>query len=642
MTIRGVNIALAALVVCGWPAAPGFAQSTAFSDQTASAGINFTTSVPIEVAGQPHWPGGTVGDFNRDGWPDVFLLGGSGVVDALYMNNGDGTFTDRAATWGVNLLHRGHGATCGDYNNDGWLDIYITSSGDMSGNDRRGQHILYENNGNGTFANVAGAAGVNDTSADVITTSPAFGDYDLDGDLDLIVCQWANGNMGNRLFRNNGNGTFTDSTDTAGILQGDTRCFAPRFVDMDGDRYPELIMVSDFSTSVYYINDTDGTFTDGTAASGTGLETNGMGITTADFNRDGLMDYYATSIYRDSGGARNGNFVYINQGSHFFSELLEADGAKNGGWSWGAEALDFNNDGWQDIAVTNGWFQSEFQLEPTYLFRNNGDLTFNEVHAAAGLVSTHEGRSIMRLDYNRDGDMDLLIVSINAPVQLFRNDLSGPGTNWIEIKFDTSQTAGLAPDGIGSRVQVTTGGVHQYDYVSRGTTFLGGSEMLTHFGLGTATSIDQILVTWVDGATTTLTNIAANQTITISPSISGAPGVASTQGITADQLQARYNRFTGQVEIDYAPACNASNHTIYYGDLASVSSYNYAGAACFRGMSGRAMFDPGAGSSFFIVVGNTGVIEGSYGTDSASAERPEDTATAGCDLAQDLSAVCIP
>ncbi len=624
------------LVLCLLSALPAGAQS--FSDQTTAAGLNFTPSVTgPSTTNHRYYPGGAVGDFNRDGWPDLFLIGGNGVADALYINNGSGTFTDRASSWGVALLHRGRAASVGDFNRDGWQDIYITSGGDLTAADRSGQHILYRNSGNGTFTNVAVAAGVHFTSSSLTTTSSAWGDHDLDGDLDLFVMTWDPGNTGNRLFRNNGNETFTDVTVAAGIVQN-LHGYAPRFVDMNGDRYPELLLVADHLTSKYYVNNGNGTFTNRTLTSGTGLDDNGMGTNVGDYNRDGQFDWYVTSIYRDDQSTGlDGNYLYVNQGSNVFTPLPLSGGVKDGGFGWGTESLDFDHDGFIDIAETNGWVDLEYVNEPSYLFRNNGDMTFTR----SSLPKTCEGKSLMTLDYDRDGDLDLVITCWNAAVRLWRNDVSGSNRNWLEIFLDTSPVAALAPDGIGSRITAATGIVSQYFTMSRGATYLGQSQLVAHFGLGSASDVDQLAIEWTNGTTTVWNDVPANQIITVSPSIAGASGESSSPNIASQAIRASLNRATGLIDVTYTPACNSSNHTIYYGDLSQVSSYNYSGAACGRGRSGSTSFNPGGlNRAFFLIVGNTGLVEGSYGRRSPGVERPEDTATLGCDLPQDLSAVC--
>jgi hypothetical protein len=610
----------------------------AFSDRTAEAGIDHTAVLESDMDGIHMFNGGAVGDFDRDGWPDVFLLGGGGFqADTLYINNGDGTFTDHAAEWGVDKYHRGRGATVGDYDGDGWLDLFVTSSGDLSLEDRPGTHILYHNNGDGTFTDVAAQAGVNRASPyNTSATGATFGDYDLDGDLDLFVCTWQ-GYDGNKLFRNDGDGTFTDVTAAAGIdylFWG----FSPRFVDMNGDRYPELIIAADFGTSRYFVNDGDGTFTRSTS-SGTGLDDNGMGSVVADFNRDGLPDWYVTSIYRD-GTFQNGNYLYVNQGNDVFVDLPESAGAKDGGWGWGAEAIDLDHDGWVDIVETNGWVEPEFIGETAYLFRNNGDLTFSAVQGGSGFDHTGQGRSLMALDYDRDGDMDVLVTAFEGPVKLFRNELTGAGTNWIQVRLDTSSEPQLAPDGYGSRVIVDAGGVTQVDWLDGGTTYLGISESVSHFGLGSAETAD-VTVEWADGTHTILTGVPANQSITVSTAASGAPGEASPPTSSASQMRAAYDAATGSIDILYTPACGATNHTIYYGNLGAVAERAWSGSTCWIGSSGAASFRPeGSGDLFFVVVGHTGVVEGSYGRDAGGQERPESGSTAECDLPRELSSSC--
>ena len=641
---RRIATALPVLIVAAMPPAAALCAEATFSDQTVAAGLTFTPAMMTDVVMPEFYAGGSVGDFNRDGRPDLFLLGGGMVPDALFLNNGDGTFTEDGAAWGIALAHRGQGATVGDYDNDGWPDIHITSGGDLSGADRPGQHILYRNNADGSFTDVAVTAGVNQTSSeDLAHASSAFGDYDLDGDLDLFVTTWdaftpLEGNDGNRLFRNDGDGTFTDVTVAAGIVN-DFQGFAPRFADMDGDRYPELLIAADFHTSRYYINDTDGTFTNGTVASMTNMDRNGMGATIADFNRDGLMDWYVTSIYIDPPSVKDGNYLYINLGGHLFDPQTSASGVMDGGWGWGTEALDFDHDGWVDLAETNGWIASDYQTEPSYLFRNNGDLTFAEIHQSAGLIHTGQGRSLMTLDYDGDGDLDIVITAYDGPLTLFRNDISGDDANWLTVQLDTAADPTLAPDGIGSRLTATTGSVSQYFYLGGGASFLGQSQLIAHFGLGTATKVDELTIEWANGSVSVLTDVPANQPVTAGPPIAGTPGEASRFPIP-EQMQPSWNAAAGRVDLTYSPACGASNHTIYYGDLAGVGIYDYSGAACWLGSTGSASFDPGPDSVFFLIVGNSGLVEGPYGFASSLMPRPESTGAAGCDYPQDLTPTC--
>lgn len=629
---------------------PLYAQAT-FSDQTVSSGLVFTPSLDDSMAGVDMDIGGTVGDFDNDGFPDVFLLGGGGVADALFINNGDGTFTDQAASWGVAVLHRGHAATAGDYDGDGRQDIFVTSSGDMSDDPRVGQHRLYRNNGNGTFSEVAGTAGVNETSTTaLVTRGAAFGDYDLDGDLDLFVCTWMDAFQetdGNRLFENNGDGTFSDATVAAGVMALDIHGFSPSFADMDGDLYPELLIAADYSSSRYFVNDTDGTFTDATSTSGTSEDNNGMGSAIGDLNNDGLFEWFVTSIYFNVSPPNNGNYLYINQGGHLY-QAVQPIAVIDGGWGWGTAACDFDHDGFVDLAETNGWKDLEWEVESAYLYMNNGDpdasgiMTFTESHVTAGLMHTLQGRALLSLDYDRDGDMDLVITASNGSAYLFRNDITGAGTHWLEVVLDTSGDPGVAPNGFGTRLVATTGSVSRSAYVHGGASYLGRSQLVAHFGLENDAVIDQLDVYWGNGTTTTLTGLASDQILTLGPPIAGASGEASSPETPAEQMRAAHDDASGWIDVSYTVGCNATNHRIYHGDLASVGSYAWSGTVCGVGNSGAAAFDPGPGDSFFVVVATTGVVEGSYGKDSSGTERPEDTATPGCDLAQVIATGCPP
>ena len=492
----------------------------AFSDQTVAAGVDHVNPPAADHPHGPHLSPVTVGDFNNDGWPDLFVPS-LGVDPArLFINQKNGTFSEEAAAWGVADLYRGMAAAVADVDGDGWQDIYVTSSGDMTGSPNGTQHKLYKNNGNGTFSEVAAMAGVQALSATAADGyGSCFGDYDLDGDLDLITTGWMDGSNASRLFRNNGDGTFTHATDDAGIgpfLTG-VKSFGARFVDINGDRYPEIFIVADMGTTKYLINNGDGTFSDGSAGFSEMVQ-NGMGHTIADFNNDGHADYYATSIYHNTPPAwPNGNRLYLGNSDHTWNHLPESSGVWDTGWAWGCDAIDFDHDGWQDIVATNGWpSDPEWGGEQAYALRNNQDDTFTEVAASIGLIHNLEGRALVLLDYDRDGDMDIAIAALEQDFKLFRNDIVvGPTTGWLEVELNTNNVNVLAPHGIGAKITVTAGGLTQTRWMGVQNTYLGNSEMLAHYGLADATVVDEVRVDWPNGFSTVLENVAINQRLTI-------------------------------------------------------------------------------------------------------------------------------
>ena len=513
-----------------------------------TVGLLATNAPDIQCMGigQAWMTGGVgVGDFNNDGWPDLFVIGGGLAADKLFINNGDGTFTNQAATWGVAALHGGVGVAVGDYNKDGWQDIYVTSFGSPGQPGQPGKHRLYRNNGNGSFSEVAVQAGVNVTTTNVANGyGAAFGDYDLDGNLDLFVASWkdligiGNGGTGNRLFHNNGNGTFTDVTSAAlGNAMAGVWGFQPAFVDMNGDRYPEILLTGDFGTSRYLINNANGTFTNFTSASGTGVDSNGMGQTVGDFNRDGILDWYVTSIFQDNPppNIHDGNALYQGLGANLFQEISVAAGANDGGWGWGTIAVDLDRDGWTDIVEGNGRNAGEWANEREYLWRNNADGTFTEMGVAAGLDLAGDARGLVWLDADRDGDQDFIITVNNAPMRYYKNITPSKGA-WLNLKFNTATNPLLAPNGFGTRVVLSAGGQSYVQYFSGGPSYLSTSELGLYFGLGNVGIIDQLQVFWSRGQVTTLSNVAVNQFLTIAapiPSDINADGVVNVADLLA-------------------------------------------------------------------------------------------------------------
>ncbi len=524
MTRRNYRPAIVLLIV-GFVINSGFARGATltFTDQTTLAGVNATISFTGNGSAQGWLAGGAVGDFNNDGWQDIYIPTGGTSDDRLYINNGDGTFTDMAASWGLTERHQGTAAVVGDYDNDGWLDIYVTSLGGATAVQQPGKHRLLHNDGGVGFTNIAEVAGVNTSNPSAADGwGGCMGDFDLDGDLDLAVAGWRQSSQSNRVYENNGDGTFTDISDAPGLstmtsIQG----FSTRFADMDGDRYPELLFVGDFGTSRYYKNNGDGTFSDWTNQSGTGLMGTEMGQTVADFNNDGFFDWYVTTIAS--------NPLYLNQGNHTYTNAAPAAGVTNTGWGWGVVASDFNNDGLMDVSATGGGGSQRMDIYISTSPDDGQTLSFADVSVATGLAWTGPGRGLSNFDYDNDGDQDLIVFPNDSPVRIFRNDLSGSGANYLRVFLDASGASDVAPNGIGSVVVATFDGKTHYGRIDGGSNYLSHSELSAHFGLGGATVVDELRVQWQNGEVTILKNVSASQTITVAYPV-GTPGDGDGDG----------------------------------------------------------------------------------------------------------------
>jgi hypothetical protein len=449
--------------------------------------------------------GGAVGDFDNDGDQDLFVVGGSAGVDRLYINDGSGHFTEQGAGWGVARTHQGTGAAVGDYDNDGDQDLYVTSLGGPFQREP-GWNVLYRNNGDGSFTDVTSIAGVGIADAfQGDTFSGAFGDFDLDGDLDLAAAGWLGGS---RLFRNEGDGTFSDVTLSAlDVDMSTNRGFAPRFVDMDGDRYPELLWVADFFTSHYFANNTDGTFSTMTPGNGTGLDSNGMGNTIGDYDGDGHLDWYVSSRINHAQSNGSGNMLYMGGPKpHVFSEESVARGANFGYWGWGVVSIDINHDGYLDIYETNG-FDGSFETDPAILYLNDGTGSFSDHAPVCGMDVQSAGRGLLSADFDSDGDQDVVMFNNRQPMVYYMNEIdTADGANAITVDFDTSAVADLAPDGFGTRVELFSAGGSQVRYMDGGSNYLSQSELSVHFGIGADESAD-LTIKWANGGVTNLVGV---------------------------------------------------------------------------------------------------------------------------------------
>ncbi len=540
------------------PAVPGLALDptpVGFTDVTAAAGIevmHWDGVLPNQPGEVDYWymvAGVSAGDFDQDGWTDLYvtrLL----TPNSLWRNLGDGTFEDVAATAGVDFSGRSAGGMWGDVNNDGWPDLYVTVFR------RNGVNLLYINNGDGTFTEDAAARGVAMAGGeDRYYSSSAFGDYDLDGDLDLVVWEWSFTDPGNALFQNDGSGHFTEVTEAANVFGriGGREVFgwSGSFADMDNDGWVDLVTAGDFLTSRYYRNERDGTFSDRTVAGQLGTDENGMGSALGDYDHDGDLDWFVTSIWDDQVGlwGTTGNRFYRNEGDSLFSDYTDVTTTRDGDWGWGASFLDYDNDGDLDLAMTNGvnypytFIENLFNITPVRLWENIGGGLMNETGAALGFDDDRSGKGLAVLDYDRDGDQDIVIANnLEMPV-LYRND-GGNQRDWLQVALRGTLTnsAGL---GARIRVQATADSPVQMHEMTGGNNFLSQNEPIAHFGFDReVTSVAEVRVTWpASGLTQRLTDVPLNQRILVTE-----PCAGDTNGdlsIALDDLEQLLVRFGG-------------------------------------------------------------------------------------------------
>jgi hypothetical protein len=487
-------------------------------------------------------------DYDNDGWMDIFVLCGTrfadGPADAtnrLYKNNRDGTFSDVTAKAGLLRTGWPSGVCVGDYDNDGFEDLFITYWG---------ENVLYHNNGDGSFTDVTRKAGLgpNRTRWGAGCT---WIDYDRNGKLDLFVsnyldfdknraprpgentnCMFKNVqvNCGPRglptglhsLFRNNGDGTFADVTEAAGIAKIKGRYgLTPVAADFDNDGWPDIFVACDSSASLLLMNNRDGTFREeglerGAALSDDGVEQAGMGVGIGDFNLDGHLDLFKGHFTDDTNG------LYQNDGKGNFNDvtLVSGLGVETRFTGWGAGIVDLDNDGYPDLFLVTGNVYPELERKlsgypyktPRVVFRNLGNGKFEELIEAAGpgVEAQHSGRGCAFGDFDNDGDLDVLIVNLNEPPSLLRNDVRG-NNHWLKVKLVGTQSNRSA---IGARALLRYGDKQQVQEVVSQSSYCSRNDPRLHFGLGTA-NIADLEVRWPNGAKQTFRKIAADQLIII-------------------------------------------------------------------------------------------------------------------------------
>jgi hypothetical protein len=485
-------------------------------------------------------------DYDNDGWLDIFILSGSRFGDPpanasnrLYKNNRDGTFTDVTEKAGLFRTGYFYGVTVGDYNNDGYEDLFITGWG---------RNTLYRNNGDGTFTDVTKEAGLL-SAAPRFGSGCAFVDYDRDGRLDLFVSNYIQFdektiprpdqagacnylgvlvNCGPRglpyghhsLYRSNGDGTFTDVTAAAGIAKADGGFgLTVAAADFDNDGWPDIYVACDSTPSLLFRNNHDGTFTEeglerGVALSEDGMEQAGMGLGIGDFDLDGSLDIVKMHFREDT------PVLYQNDGKGNFRDVTTRSGlaVETRFVSWGTGIVDLDNDGKPDIFWVTGNIYPEVekkfphvaQKTPRVVFRNLGGGRFEELleQAGPGVEAAHSSRGCAFGDFDNDGDMDILIVNQNEPPSLLRNDLTG-GHHWIKVKLQGVKSNRSA---IGARVTVRYGDKVQAQEVMSQSSYLSVNDSRLHFGLGPAATVD-IEIRWPLGLVEKLARVAADQLI---------------------------------------------------------------------------------------------------------------------------------
>ena len=528
-----------------------------FTDKAKEAGLTMmnvfggenTKKYIIETTGT----GVAIFDYDNDGWPDIFIVNGTKLegfpagkapTNHLYHNNHDGTFTDVTEKAGLAHTGWGQGVCVGDYDSDGWEDLYVTYYG---------KNILYHNNGNGTFTDVSDKAGVAG-SGKAWGTGCAFVDYDRDGHLDLMVanyvdfdlsaapapgdrptCIWKGvpvmcGPQGlpgakNILYHNRGDGTFEDVTAKSHIDQTTGHyAFSVTTFDFDDDGWPDIFVACDSTPSILYHNNRDGTFTDvaitaGAAFNEDGRAQAGMGSTVADYNGDGRLDIFKTNFSDDTAT------LYRNNGDGTFDDVTYAAGLglNTQYLGWGTMFLDFDNDGWPDLLLVNGHVYPEvdsqhlgssFQ-EPRILYHNNGNGKFTDISATAGpgITQPISSRGLAVGDLWNDGRISAVVSNMNAPPSLLVNQVRTPN-HWVAFRTIGAKSN---RDGIGARIRMKAGARTFIDEVRSGSSFISNNDMRVHFGLGAgaASKIDWVEVRWPSGLLEKFENVSIDSIHTI-------------------------------------------------------------------------------------------------------------------------------
>jgi hypothetical protein len=463
-----------------------------------------------------HGTGAAAVDFDADGLVDLFVPQAAGVPDRLYHNLGD-RFEEIAGAVGLASTESSRVALWLDYDGDGDLDLWVANDDPLASS----SFALYRQDPGPTFVDVTVEAGV--AKAPIVLQENhhwagiCAGDINRDGYLDVYTAQWPGPG---HLFLNTGEGAFLDISDSSGVAI-ERNAHQCGMADFDGDGWTDIYVAIDFEPNLLWLNQHDGTFVDGAAAAGLANAMNDMGMAFGDFDDDGDFDLYVTNIFLpDHAQGPRHNVLLRNDslgGALDFVEISEAMGVDNGYFGWGATFMDADNDGDLDLAATNGWRSGPQLEDPSRFFDNPGDgAAFADVSGDVGFDDTNWGSALVSADFDRDGDLDLvqacMPTEIAAQLRLLMNQPPGDANNYLVVKPRTSGPNHFA---IGALVRAHVGGRTMLRRIAAGTSYMGQEPMEAFFGVGAASVVDWVTIDWPDGASTTLSNVAVNQELTV-------------------------------------------------------------------------------------------------------------------------------
>ena len=555
-SLKAIALTVLACVSIGWsvslavPSPVRTKPRILFENMLRSSGIHFlldNSATPEKYQAETMAGGVAMFDYDNDGLLDIYFTNGARLPDMdktaarfhnrLFRNNGNGTFTDATNQAGVQGARYAIGAAAADYDNDGHQDLFVTGANGYQ---------LFHNNGDGTFTDVTERAGLTKTHPELrnaFSSSAGWFDYDNDGRLDLFVVnylQWSSAQdpvclekgiraycspnsyagLPNLLFHNNGDGTFTDVSEASGIFQHIGKGMGVAFADYDNDGLVDVFVSNDSFRNFLFHNRGDGTFTEvgllaGIAYDQDGKSVAGMGVDFRDIDNDGLPDLFETDMIGDNyllfHGAGKGHFEDRTFASRVAAETSRLTG-------WGTGIFDFDNDGWKDIFTANAAIQSNSEAVDNIpyklansLLRNNGDGSFTDVSASAGLTLPEAHRGAAFGDLNNDGRVDVVTNNLNAAPEILMNRSPGAG-HWLLIRLSGTVSN---RDGLGAKLMLTTASGLQYNYATTSVGYGSSSDQRVHFGLGAATRAQRIDIVWPSGIRQTLRNVAADQILTV-------------------------------------------------------------------------------------------------------------------------------